>query len=135
MQEDWRDRCDWCHWPLKESRSDGCVVDDCSMRPMPKLDEAGELRQLVRKLEADNGWLKHKLGAARVAIATEIEVSNCTYEYVDGLDIHPHDDKEVLLSMVCVPGLKDAMRLLEGTPDKAPRLTPVQNPTEGSEGL
>lgn len=57
MSDDWRDRCDWCGWPLaRVVTSDrvvkgGCVDGNCSQRPMPKLNEVGELRQEVRKLE------------------------------------------------------------------------------------
>lgn len=134
MREDWRDRCDHCGWPLKKTLAEGCTVGNCSMRPMPKLDDEGELRQLVRRLEADNQWLKHKLGVARVAIASEIEVSNCTWEFVDRITLDSPEDKEVLLSMVCVPGLKDANRLLAETPDTAPRLGVEHTPARETDG-
>ena len=28
-------RCDVCGWPLAQSPDDGCVADNCSMRPRP----------------------------------------------------------------------------------------------------
>lgn len=34
-------RCPWCGWPIRESAELGCVVGNCSMRPMPNdTDEA-----------------------------------------------------------------------------------------------
>ncbi len=29
-------RCRICGWPLEDSWKDGCVVDNCSLRPVPK---------------------------------------------------------------------------------------------------
>lgn len=48
----WFERCDWCGWPLAESVSKGCVADNCSQRPMPKLHDYGKWRQLLRALIA-----------------------------------------------------------------------------------
>ena len=31
------ERCDTCGWPYAEDRDDGCVPDDCSMRPAPQI--------------------------------------------------------------------------------------------------
>ncbi|MCK5611399.1 hypothetical protein KAR91_56535 [Candidatus Pacearchaeota archaeon] len=51
---DWWGRCDYCHWPLKEIIEEGCVVSNCSMRPRPKLDADGELKQIIRRLNEEN---------------------------------------------------------------------------------
>lgn len=57
MSDDWRDRCDWCGWPLTRVVTSarvvkgGCVDGNCSQRPRPKLDGVGELRQEIRALE------------------------------------------------------------------------------------
>lgn len=45
-------RCDWCHWPLAESVNDGCIADNCSMRPLPKLNESIKLRRAARLILA-----------------------------------------------------------------------------------
>lgn len=55
-QADWWGRCDWCHWPLVDDMAAGCTVDNCSMRPMPKLTEDGKLRRQIRKLVAELEW-------------------------------------------------------------------------------
>jgi hypothetical protein len=55
---DWRKWCDWCGWPLRGRKSKGCILGKCSMRPKPPLDTLGELRQEVRRLEAENKELK-----------------------------------------------------------------------------
>ena len=49
--KEWLGRCDWCSWPLAESREDGCVAGDCSQRPRPRRDDS-ELREDFRALLA-----------------------------------------------------------------------------------
>lgn len=39
MDADWLSRCDWCGWPLADAVSKGCVMDNCSMRPLPEITE------------------------------------------------------------------------------------------------
>lgn len=34
-------RCNRCGWPLREDPRDGCVVDNCSLRPLPPLRRDG----------------------------------------------------------------------------------------------
>lgn len=45
-------RCDWCGFPLAQLVEDGCVAENCSMRPMPELTERGQMRQAIRRLLA-----------------------------------------------------------------------------------
>ena len=66
----------------------------------------------ARLVKAHNA-LRQQLAECREAIQQEIEVSNCTYEFVDELKEMTGEDKEVLLSMVTVPGLKDALAKLD----------------------
>ena len=47
----WRERCDWCGWPLTATVSEGCVWDNCAMRPLPVLNDVGQRQQVIRKLE------------------------------------------------------------------------------------
>ena len=49
--DNWRERCDWCGWPLENPYGKGCKLDDCSMRPLPKLNELGKFKQELRKAE------------------------------------------------------------------------------------
>jgi len=65
MSDDgWKDRCDWCNWPLefdlhhpendarRPMNSGGCSEDRCSMGPPgPVLDEVGKLKRRIRDLE------------------------------------------------------------------------------------
>ena len=48
-------RCDWCGWPIKESVGEGCVADNCSMRPQPTMTaaqyEVFKMRRYIRSLE------------------------------------------------------------------------------------
>lgn len=50
LTETWRDRCDWCGWPI-DPEGKWCRADDCSMRPRPKRDDT-DLRQECRHAEA-----------------------------------------------------------------------------------
>jgi hypothetical protein len=36
--------CPVCGWPLRESVRDGCVLGNCSMRPVPKCWICGKLK-------------------------------------------------------------------------------------------
>jgi hypothetical protein len=47
----WRDRCDYCGWPLAASMDKGCVADNCSQRPRP-LAMTSEAAQEIRRMEA-----------------------------------------------------------------------------------
>jgi hypothetical protein len=55
--DNWRTRCDWCGWPLKEKIEDGCTWNSCSMRPMPHNDLT-DIKQECRKAEGDRNILK-----------------------------------------------------------------------------
>lgn len=45
---DWRTRCDVCNWTLAETRRQGCVADDCSMRPRPAGFNENDLTYVLR---------------------------------------------------------------------------------------
>lgn len=34
-------RCPWCGWPLREDESSGCAFENCSLRPLPDLNQYG----------------------------------------------------------------------------------------------
>lgn len=73
MNENWRERCDWCGWPICKEMKDGCVVDDCSYRPVPKLHFEGRLRREVRKAEAELQALRIADAKRTVALAGALD--------------------------------------------------------------
>ena len=48
--QDWESRCDWRNWPLTK---ECCTAFNCSMRPLPPLDDLGGAHQEIRKLRAE----------------------------------------------------------------------------------
>lgn len=61
--ENWRDRCDWCGWPL-DPEEKMCRATDCSMRPRPERADTA-LRQECRKAEAELAALRSAVESAR----------------------------------------------------------------------
>lgn len=56
----WRDRCDYCGWPLAGSMEKGCVADNCSQRPRP-LAMTSEAAQDFRRMESDLARLRARV--------------------------------------------------------------------------
>ena len=52
LEDDWKSRCDWCGWPLKETVEEGCIRGNCSMRPLPQTNVTWKYKQEIRELES-----------------------------------------------------------------------------------
>ena len=69
-------RCDWCGWPIKESVGEGCVADNCSMRPQPTMTaaqyEVFKMRRYIRSLERRLREAEelHRMQLAAISTAT-----------------------------------------------------------------
>ena len=72
-KEDWESRCDWCGWPIEASTDKGCVWDNCSMRPLPKISEVGERQQRIRRLEAHAAKVRKEVAEECARISKEQE--------------------------------------------------------------
>ena len=66
-------------------------------------------REAVMTCEEQLAQANERIKVLEDAIRQEVEVSDLTWEYVDELEIPDVEAKEVLLSMVTVPGLKDVL--------------------------